>query len=207
MLYFYQMEESLFDIEVQNTYLESKIVVAFERISESFRALLWREGKELGLSPIQIQLLVFVALHDAQYCKVSYLAQEFQLTKPTISDAVKVLAQKGYIQKNTSNTDTRSYTISLTDNGKEIAHRLSLFSNAILSSLQPLTSEQKKDLWQHLTSMLLLLQKAGLVSLQRMCFNCANYQKKENGHYCHLLQTTLRDEEIRIDCKEHERKE
>ncbi len=92
------MEKSLFDVNEQNTNLESKIVVALERISEAFRVLLWQQSKEFGVSPIQIQLLIFIDLHQQDYCKVSYLAQEFNLTKATISDAVKSLEQKQLIE-------------------------------------------------------------------------------------------------------------
>ena len=51
--------KSSFDLKRQSTKIESKIVVALERISEAFRVLLWNESKENSLSPIQIQLLIF----------------------------------------------------------------------------------------------------------------------------------------------------
>ena len=198
------MEKSIFDIEVQNTHLDSKIIVALERISEVFRVLLWQEGKELGLSPIQIQLLIFIALHEAKYCKVSYLAQEFQVSKPTISDAVKVLEQKGLIEKIADTNDTRSYHIILSAKGREITPKLALFSNTIQSALAPMPTNQKNELWQSLLSIMVFLQKSELVSLQRMCFNCANYQNRQGLHFCNMLQTNLQNEDIRIDCNEHQ---
>jgi hypothetical protein len=55
------MKKSSFDLEHQNSKIESKIVASLERISEAFRVLLWNESKENSLSPIQIQILIFIA--------------------------------------------------------------------------------------------------------------------------------------------------
>jgi DNA-binding MarR family transcriptional regulator len=197
------MEKSLFDVNEQNANLESKIVVALERISEAFRVLLWQQSKEFGLSPIQIQLLIFINLHPQDYCKVSYLAQEFNMTKATISDAVKSLEQKQLIEKIVDQADSRSYSIKLTFEGSEIAKKLQLFANTLKSPIEKMPSSQKNELWQSLMAMIISLQKAEVITLQRMCFNCANYQHKNNSHFCNLLQKTLQNEEIRIDCAEH----
>jgi DNA-binding MarR family transcriptional regulator len=198
------MEKSLFDVNEQNTNLESKIVVALERISEAFRVLLWQQSKEFGVSPIQIQLLIFIDLHQQDYCKVSYLAQEFNLTKATISDAVKSLEQKQLIEKITDEADSRSYSIKLTFEGSEMAKKLQLFANILKSPIEKMPISQKNELWQNLMTMIISLQKAEVITLQRMCFNCANYQNKNNSYFCNLLQKTLQNEEIRIDCAEHQ---
>ena len=84
------MNYSSFNLNEQNQKIESRIVVALERISEAFRVLLWNESKENSLSPIQIQILIFIYFHSLAKCKVGYLADEFNMTKATISDSVKV---------------------------------------------------------------------------------------------------------------------
>ena len=90
---------SVFNLTEQNFNLESKIVAGLERLSQVFRILLWEKAKENNLSPIQIQILNFVQHHSIEKNTVSYLAQEFNITKSTISDAVKVLEQKNLIKK------------------------------------------------------------------------------------------------------------
>ena len=79
------MNPSVFDINNQLQSIESKIVVALERISEAFRVLLWEEAKEHALSPIQVQLLIFCCFHTEEKRKIGFLAVEFNLTKATIS--------------------------------------------------------------------------------------------------------------------------
>jgi len=92
---------SVFNIIDQNINLDSKIVAGLERLSQVFRILLWEKAKEYSLSPIQIQLMIFIQHHSQDKTTISYLAQEFNFTKPTISDAVKVLEQKKLINLQT----------------------------------------------------------------------------------------------------------
>lgn len=99
------MDESVFDLGQQNSSVDAKIVAGLERLGEVFRTRLWQQSRETGLSPIQIQVLLFLAFHDSVKCKIGYLAAEFNLTKPTISDAVKVLAQKELVTRVVDPTD------------------------------------------------------------------------------------------------------
>lgn len=197
------MEQSVFNLDVQNTNIEFRIVAALERLSEAFRVLLWNEAKILNISPIQIQILVFLKFHDIEKCKVSYLAQEFNMTKATISDAVKVMLQKGLIDKETDVTDTRSYTMRLTDLGETTIAKAILFANPLLKSFDTLSNEQKEILLDSLLQMIFRLHKAGIITLQRMCQTCQYLQNTEGGHYCKLLEKPLLKTEFRLDCPEH----
>ena len=54
---------------------------------------------------LQIQLLIFIKHHSKNKATVSYLAKEFNLTKATISDTIKILKQKKYITKTINAND------------------------------------------------------------------------------------------------------
>lgn len=195
---------SAFDPEHQHQKTESKIVVALERISEAYRTLLWNESKEHALSPIQIQILIFLLFHPAEKCTVSSLAAEFNLTKPTISDSVKVLLQKKLVEKRDDPSDTRSYSIRLSKAGKQIAEKSSNFAVPIGKPLNSLTAEQKETMLQGLLRLIYDLNRAGIITVQRMCHTCANYRFENNSHYCTLLQAKLQTKDLRLDCPEHE---
>ena len=60
------MKKSAFDLEHQNSSIESKIIASLERVSQAFRVLLWNESKEHSLSPIQVQVLIFLLHHSDQ---------------------------------------------------------------------------------------------------------------------------------------------
>lgn len=198
------MKYSSFNLNEQNQKVESRIVAALERISEAFRVLLWNESKENSLSPIQIQILIFIHFHSFEKCKVGYLADEFNMTKATISDSVKVLLSKKLLTKEADPADTRSYTLLLTDEGKKIAKKTSLFASSMEQPIEKLTQEQKAIMLNGLLKLIYDLNRSGIITIQRMCFTCAFY-KAENGiHYCNLLKTKLAESEIRMDCPEHE---
>lgn len=198
------MKHSSFNLNEQNQKIESRIVVALERISEAFRVLLWNESKENSLSPIQIQILIFIHFHALEKCKVGYLADEFNMTKATISDSVRVLLSKELVTKETDPIDTRSYSLSLTDEGKNIAKKASFFASSIEQPIEKLTQEQKTIMLNGLLKLIYDLNKSGIITIQRMCFTCSFYNAENGIHYCNLLKTKLAESEIRVDCPEHE---
>ena len=198
------MKYSSFNLNEQNQKIESRIVVALERISEAFRVLLWNESKENSLSPIQIQILIFIQFHTQEKCKVGYLADEFNMTKATVSDSVRVLLAKELVNKETDPIDTRSYSLSLTQEGKKIAQKASFFASSIEQPIEQLTEEQKKTMLNGLLKLIYDLNKTGIITIQRMCFTCSNYQVDKGVHYCKLLKSRLAENDLRIDCPEHE---
>lgn len=195
-----------FNPEQQSSSVESKIVVSLERIAELFRVLLWQESKENSLSPIQIQILLFVAYHKRELCKVGHLATEFNMTKATISDSVKVLLRKELVSKEKDPYDTRSFTLSLTSAGRDIVRKSESFGLPIEKSLSDMSDFQKADLLSSLLEMIHKLSSAGIISVPRMCFSCSYYQKRSEGHFCALLEKPLEVSDLRIDCPEHETK-
>ncbi len=200
------MDRSIFDLAFQHKDVAAKIVIGLERISEVFRALLWEHAKTIGLSPIQIQILIFVAYHKEDLCTVSHLAKEFNVTKPTISDAVKVLEKKDLIFKNKTATDSRSYYISLTPKGEKSVSETENFANPIKKELQNFNKDEQESLLKNITTLIYKLNRSGIISVQRTCYACKFYEKGKNSDYCNLIQTNLTSTDIRLDCPEFEEK-
>lgn len=200
------MNKSDFDIKNQNLKVESKIVAALERISQAFRVLLWQESKDFSLSPIQVQVLIFLMHHSEEKRRVSYLSGEFNMTKATISDTIKTLEEKKLISKEYEQADTRSYIIHLTKKGKDIADKTSLFTSEIHTSIDKLRPDDKENLLLSLIGIINHLNKSGVITIQRMCFNCSHYQSSNNGqnHFCKLLNKNLHTTDLRVDCPEHQ---
>lgn len=183
--------------------LESKIVNGLERISEALKALLWEKAKTYGISPIQIQILIFVSKHHLDFCNVSYLAKEFNVTKATISDAVKVLLKKEYLVKDLSPTDKRRYNLLINSAGLKLVDELSPYANIIESELSSFSKNEQIQIFDTISKLIYQLNKKGIIQVQRTCFNCSYYNgDKLNNHYCNLMKSTLQAEEIQLDCKE-----
>ena len=200
------MKQSTFNPEQQQKDISSKIVAGLERVSEVFKILLWDKAKLVGLSPIQIQILLFIAYHKQTLCNVSHLAKEFNITKATISDAVRVLDQKGMIEKDFSSSDSRSYSILLSDLGTTLVTETHDFSNPLKKQIDSFDPSELVDLFGTLSELIYKLNKNGILSVQRTCYGCTFYQKNTESDYCNLLKKELFRQDIRIDCPEYEEK-
>ncbi len=193
---------SVFNLNIQNQNTDNKIVAGLERLSHVFKVLLWEKAKEYSLSPIQTQILIFIQYHPPAINTVSYLAKEFNITKPTISDAVKVLEQKGLIVKTFSSNDSRSYSIALTDQGKNIVETTGNFPDPLLQFISAMADDDKELFWKNIVSLITLLNRTGVISVQRMCTGCIHYRYAENIAWCSLLKQELEIKDLRIDCPE-----
>ncbi len=180
-----------------------KITQALERISKAVRVLLWEESKKYGISPIQIQILIFCLSHKLEMLKVSFLAKEFDLTKPTISDSVKVLIKKELLKKIPDMYDSRSYSIALTQKGRNIAKKTSYFTNSLVAAVGSIDNDLQGAFLKNLLHIIHKLNKDDVISIQRMCLTCYHYNNENNEHFCGLLNRELQNQELQIDCPEH----
>lgn len=197
------MEESIFDPAAQIGRTDFKIVVALERLSEAFRVLLWHETKTLNLSPLQIQMLVYIQFHPGRHCKVSHLARTFNLSKPTVSEAVKTLEQKGLLERQPEPLDFRSHSLHLTRQGKQIATHSAHFADPMARALTSVPPEDKGVLLKQLLNIIAQLRQADIISVQRMCFFCRFYEKTpDGGQFCRFLKQPLTNAGLRVDCEE-----
>ena len=197
-------EKSVFNPDFQQQDTSAKIVAGLERLSNAFRVLLWDHAKAIGLSPIQIQILIFLKYHAQALCNVSALAREFNLTKPTISDAIKVLHQKKLIEKIQSDIDKRAYSIKLNARGEEIVSQTEHFAAPVQKIIEHLGAKEQNQFFQTLSKIILQLNRKEILSVQRTCPTCRFFQKTKQGAYCKLLEQKLEASAIRLDCPEFE---
>ena len=187
--------------------LERKILSGLERLSETLKSLLWEKAKTYGISPIQIQILLFVSTHKTKICNVSYLAREFNVTKATISDAVKVLLKKEYLEKDFSPTDNRRYNLLTTSKGRELVTYIEEYSLPIEKELTTFSEKELLGMFDTLTKLIFQLNRQGIIQVQRTCFNCTFYKgDKKNTHYCQFIESPLENRDIRIDCGDFQEK-
>jgi len=184
--------------------IDGKIVDALARVSQAFRVLLRNEGKLNALSPIQIQILVFLLFQSGERCKVTSLARQFDLTKATMSDSISSLAQKCLVEKCSDPADERCYMIVLTERGRELALKSAGFASAIEKPLDMLSTMQKEIIFTGLFQLVGQLHRAGIISIQKMCFTCRHYDQNGGAHYCKLLKKALQNQELKLDCADHQ---
>lgn len=200
---------SSFNPDKHLTNIDCKIVAALEKISEVFRVLLWAEAKGNNVSPIQMQLLIFLKYHkEDKHRRIAFMAKEFNLTKPTISDSVKVLEQKGLVQRVDDLNDSRSFNFSLTPKGEQLTDVIEKFTMPLDGAIASLQNPQKEYLLSSVLDLIYRLNQQGVISTQRMCYTCFYYDgDRKEKHYCNLVQKKLAFDEIRLECPEHKMKD
>lgn len=198
---------SIFNLEHQHGDALSKLVASLERLTQAFRVLLWEAAKAHGLSPVQVQILIHLRYHGEAERRVNRLAERFDLTPATVSDAVTTLKSKGLLDKDPCPADRRATRLVLTSKGKTLVSELEGWAEPLRTHLTAFSRGEQTELLTLLMRLIASLQREGVISVARMCLSCRFYSAEYPSgapHYCQLLDIPLSDAELRIDCPEHE---
>ncbi len=198
---------SIFDPAAQHDKPLFKIVAGLDRVSQAIRSMMWASGKTLGLTPIQMQVLLFVRYHDASQRRASYLAKEFDVTPATVSQAISTLLKKALLEKRKLVSDARIQTLELTDAGRDTVSKIEDWANVILPHLEGLPLDTQHTIQNFLLELIASLHKAGIISSNRQCTTCRFFRENNeasSAYYCKLLEKPLSNTSLRIDCPEHE---
>jgi DNA-binding MarR family transcriptional regulator len=201
------MMGSIFDPEQQRKDIDALITVGITRLADACRVMIWDFCKDFKISPIQAQILIFCRYHPKDQCKVGYLAKEFNLSKPTISDAVKTLVEKKLVEREQQAGDFRSYSIFLTESGEQLAEKAGNYPSPIAQMLQTIPLENKMGGYYSLMKLLKEIQDIGILPQQRICLSCKHFKPNPEGSvfYCTALHLTAQMSEQRIDCAQFEK--
>lgn len=197
--------KSIFDPSFQNVDVASKIVFALERLTQVFKVNLWRENKKHGLSPLQIQILLFLHFQNNEHKNVSQLAHEFNVTKATISEAVRILERKAYLTKSRNPDDARNILLRLEPKGKGAAIESAFFVNDLREHVIGLEQATQEIFFTTLLELINQLQDNGHISMQRACFSCRFFMQQDIAplYTCRLLDRPLGKRDLRVNCLEH----
>jgi DNA-binding MarR family transcriptional regulator len=195
---------SSFNPELHLLDINTKIVASLEKLSEVFWILLQTTAKGHGLSVTQLQLLLFIKFHpNPHQRRVAFMAREFNVTRSTISDSIKTLELKGLVERVTDQADSRSSILSLTHKGLALTAATEDFTMPLDNAVGGLSLEQKEYLLYSVFDLIFRLNQTGIISTQRMCYNCHYYGgDRRQQHFCNLLKQPLKLEDLRLECPE-----
>lgn len=203
------MKRAVFDLPAQANDLDSRIVAAAERLATALDGLLRGASRAEGLSPLQARVLVLLLQRGRESPRASALARAFDVTPPTLSDAVAALVAKGLVRREPgAGDDARAMSPRLTARGRTVARRLATWADPARSLIGGARGDRVRALHVLLT-WIAALQRGGLVSVARMCLTCRFFQEDAHPraaarHHCALLDMPLGDETLRVDCPDHE---
>jgi DNA-binding MarR family transcriptional regulator len=199
---------SIFDPAGQHTDPAAKVTAAIDRLGLVLRSLLQEEARagDPALSPLQVQALVFLRYHPA-LARVGQLAREFEVSAPTVSDAVRVLVKKGLVEKARDPDDGRATVLRLTTAGVTAAERLATWAGAVREHVAEADPAVRDAALAFLLGLIGRLAQAGVVSAARTCPTCQYLgPPRESGaaYHCLLADVPLAARDLRLDCPDHE---
>jgi DNA-binding MarR family transcriptional regulator len=186
--------------------LDAKLAAAIERAGQAIRVQLWDTAKEHGLTPTQLQVLLRLVSDPPARRKVGAVAAELDVTHPTISDAVTVLRRKGLVEPR---APRRGAPLTLTDRGRALTGELATWHERTRRALADVPEADKQASLRFLLDLIAALQRAGVVSVARMCVTCRFFRPDAHPgdarrHHCALVDMPMSNGELRVDCPEHE---
>ena len=161
--------DSIFEPSSQHGDVNKKVVAALERLSQAFRVLLQEESQRQSLSPIQARFLVHLLHHGDELGRVGRLAEEFGLSRATVSEAVRSSETKGLVCREPWPRDGRVATLRLTAEGKSPG---SPAGQTIEEQLESFALGEKEEVMRFLMHLIFALQGAGVITVARMCVSC-----------------------------------
>lgn len=190
-------------MKLQENNIEKKIVYLLERISQVFRALQWELAKKKNLTPLQIQILLFLKNRRPTDAIPTRIAQELGLTKATLSESISALEKKKLVIRVSNKIDRRFTTLSLSKAGKKVVKELASVEDLFVRYIHGLNISEKKNSFRFLLNIISLLYFDGYVKVARLCCTCQHFRKdaiRKGIHFCTLTNRELNLEDINFEC-------
>ncbi len=188
--------------------IDYKITFAMEKLFSAYKALLRNKIEGSDLSPVQIKFILYLHKYPEDMRKVSSIALEFGLTKPTVSEAISSLKGKKIVFPMKNKKDRRISIINLTEKGKKIAETLKTWDKPIINILKALSVNEKDKIFTFLIRLMASLKKEGILKVVRICLSCNHFKRNfspDSGslYLCEFTGKAFSEAELKIDCFYH----
>jgi len=175
-----------------------------DQLASLVRAQSWRKD----LPPTQAAVLrVLESVPGGQ--RARQLAERLGISAASLSDSLKALEAKGWIERLPDPADGRAAIIRLSAQGKALAQELLGGDGGMAALLKRLGAEDLGALLRITQLLVFEAQQQGLASGPRTCLGCRFFQPHASGdrdkpHFCGFIRKPFGDPELRVDCAEQE---
>lgn len=121
-----------------NKYVNANIV--FSKFSKNYMDL----KKELPIRPSEMAVLNIITQRNGQYTPLM-IAELLGVSKPMIAAHIQVLLKKGYIYKEPSLEDKRSFYVLPTDKAVQLTNKFEIKQTEYLKTIEAALSENEFD--------------------------------------------------------------
>ena len=197
--------------------LDKRIADGLARFVDAGRVAAWHEAAAHKLSSTQAQVISELARNPL---RLSDVAQALGVSTATTSDAVRVLVQKGLVEKGKDLSDGRAVRLDLTAEGRKLAPFSESWRQVFVDAQSTLSERDREDLLQHVVKILHALQEQKAIAVARTCLTCLHFHPRgdpravpktgepavRDQHYCDAYEAEYGDPEIKTNCPEHDPK-
>ena len=190
-------------------HLQKKLAQGLSKIALAIRHDQQATAGPRGLSPTQAQILVIATSGATPGITVRWIADWLGVTAATVSDAVRVLAEKGLVVKQPDPADRRSIRIALTAAGRREVRAIGLVPEILLQALGELDHGEQATLLRIVVKLIRALQQRGQIPVARMCVSCQHFRPNVHAdskapHHCAFVDAAFGDHQHMIDCPDHQ---
>lgn len=197
---------SIFDPVQRTETLSAQITLALYRIGQALQHILRARGEQLGLSPAQVQALLFLLYARPGVRTIGGLAERLAVTYATASGVADALENKELLRRHALPEDRRVITLSLTGKGRELAASLDDVLGEVETIIATLSETEQNMLRSTLQKVVRRLQVAGHIRIYEMCWGCqffrphAHPDHPAGPHHCAFVDAPLSEEYSRLEC-------
>ena len=193
----FDLKEALRSEELQTALLSL-------RLYQGLEALIRKRGEALGLSPSQVQILLFLSYAHPRYRRTTAIAKRFSIAPATACRILNTLERKGLIRRRRHQEDRRGVEIELTAAGRRMVAQLTGIGEQLIAYLDELKAEERHILTDALRKILHSLEESGYLAQVVICRSCPHFRESaypgtRKPHLCQLTGERLTEEESYLE--------
>jgi DNA-binding MarR family transcriptional regulator len=198
-----------FNPQYRENYVPGHLTVTLYRISQAVTLLLREKARACGLSPTQVQALLFLAYARPGVHTIGGLAERLGCTPATASGVVDALERKGLVIREPWPQHRRTVTLSLTDGGAAMAARVDDSLDELESIVCQLPEEQQATVLQATRHIVNGLAEHGWIKVYEMCWKCNLFQPNAHPdhptgpHHCTLMDAPVLETDSYAACPDY----
>ncbi len=173
-----------------------------ERIGTLLRTDERAAGLPHGLQPVHLQALRYLGRCNRYSDSPAAVAEYLGLTKGTVSQTLKLLEERGLVEKSSDAEDGRRVHLRLTGEGRKLL-RGATPPSLLAAAGAALPAADRARLEQGLEALLRALQRENGGQAFGLCGTCRHFQPGPDGARCGLTREPLSERDAGLLCREH----
>jgi len=186
--------------------ISARIATGLHKVGLAMKHQAWQQASGEGLSPTQGQILA--ELEGSGPLTGTELSERLGVTLPTISDSVRALVDKKLVTKSADPRHPRASLLTPTRKGALLGARARSWPEFMADAVAGLSQDEQRAFYAGVVKLIRTLQEQRLIPLRGMCVTCTHFRPnvREGGspHHCAFIDAPLANDQLRLDCPEHE---